>query len=299
MRWRRRRRLKKVRPGDGSELTKYRLWQSFSRSVFYIDLPPEETDKQLEGSGKGNVLDTYAVDVHFFAEDLRSAETIDKLSGIGSSVEDFIFGLDKDPDKNASAGEDPTDSNHHEDASSGSTTPNEAANSRSHGPGDGKMQVPPAALYRNGIQIARANVPATFAVPGGVIDVETSMYGLSRIHYVNDDGAEQILQPDRHAPEGLRARFDSRYPRTSKMIGWVAVAILIVGLVTGLPQIVELFTNMDVISTWIGWSFESPINLPSWVNTTLFVAGILAATERALTLRNHWFLDMDSTWWSL
>ena len=99
MRWRRRRRLKKVRPGDGSELTKYRLWQSFSRSVFYIDLPPEETDKQLEGSGKGNVLDTYAVDVHFFAEDLRSAETIDNLQDSGRNVPDIADRASEETDR--------------------------------------------------------------------------------------------------------------------------------------------------------------------------------------------------------
>lgn len=267
MRWRQRRRLKKVRPGDGSELKKYHLWQAFSRSLFYIDLPREEAG---ESPGGEDTPDTYAVDVHFFAEDLWSAETADKLSEIGSSVEEFIFGPDNDGEL-------------------------EAGKKR-------KPQAPPAALYRNGLQITRANLPATFAVPGGIIEVESSLYGMSRIHYVAEGEAgetEIVLQPDRNAPEGLRARFDGHYPRTSKTIGWVAIVILVLGLVTGLPQVLELFTNMDVVSTWLGWSFESPIKLPNWANTTLFVAGILAATERALTLRNHWFLDMDTTWWSL
>jgi hypothetical protein len=36
--------------------------------------------------------------------------------------------------------------------------------------------------------------------------------------------------------------------------------------------------------------------LPAWANTTVTVAGVLAATERALTLRNHWLIDLDTTW---
>lgn len=38
------------------------------------------------------------------------------------------------------------------------------------------------------------------------------------------------------------------------------------------------------------------MSLPSWLNTTLTVAGVLASLERALTLRNHWLPDVDTFW---
>lgn len=152
----------------------------------------------------------------------------------------------------------------------------------------------PAALYRDGVQVHRSDLPATFPVPGGVVDVAVSMYGLTRMHYVLDDGTERTLRPDRTSLEGLRARFGRRFPRTSSMIGAVAVAVLLVGLVVAAPYALEMVTRLDVVSERFG-TFTSPIDLPGWANTTLLVAGILAATERALTLRNHWLVDLDTT----
>jgi hypothetical protein len=152
----------------------------------------------------------------------------------------------------------------------------------------------PAALYRDGVQVHRSDLPATFPVPGGVVDVAISMYGLTRMHYVLDDGTERTLRPDRTSLEGLRARFGRRFPRTSSVIGAVAVVVLLVGLVVAAPLALEMVTRIDLVSERFG-TFTSPIDLPAWANTTLLVAGVLAATERALTLRNHWLVDLDTT----
>ncbi|NLF04339.1 MAG: hypothetical protein GX593_04980 [Actinomycetales bacterium] len=154
---------------------------------------------------------------------------------------------------------------------------------------DGKVE-----LYRDGAQLARSTDPATFPVLGGQIQVKTSTYGLARMHFVSDDGEERVLRPHASSAEGLRARFGARYPRTSAAIGALAVAILIVGLVLGLPQILEWASELPVIADNLG-TFTSPITLPAWANTTLLVSGIVAAIERALTLRNHWLIDAD-TW---
>ena len=81
------------------------------------------------------------------------------------------------------------------------------------------------------------------------------------------------------------------------MIGLVAVMILLVGLVLMVPQVVELVTTVEVVAAQVG-TFTSPIQLPVWLNTTLLVAGMIAAFERALTLRNHWLIDADTTWTS-
>lgn len=157
-----------------------------------------------------------------------------------------------------------------------------------------KRVTSPAALYRDGIQVSRSDLPATFAVPGGVVDVAVSLYGLKRMHHVRDDGSEQTLRPHRRSPEGVRARFGQRFPATSATIGAAAVVILLVGLVVALPLAVEMLTRLDLVAERFG-TFTSPFSLPGWAGTTLLVAGILAATERALTLRNHWLVDLDTT----
>lgn len=156
----------------------------------------------------------------------------------------------------------------------------------------------PVALYRDGRQLYIANPPVAFEVPSGVIEVATSTYGLTRMHHVPaDGGAPRTLRPHRRSLEGLRARFGRRHPRTSAVIGRLAILTLLVGVVVMVPQAVELLTSVSVVAEQVG-TFTSPIQLPAWANTALVIAGALAATERALTLRNHWLIDADTTWTS-
>lgn len=149
-------------------------------------------------------------------------------------------------------------------------------------------------LYREGRRVARATSPAVFPVPGGAVEVAMSTFGLSRCHFVPDDGAPVQLLPDRLSSEGLRARFGRRFPRTSTVMGVTAVVVLLVGLVVAVPQAIEWVTSLEVLEGRVE-EFTSPIVLPAWASTSLLVAGVLAATERALTLRNHWLIDVD-TW---
>lgn len=153
----------------------------------------------------------------------------------------------------------------------------------------------PAALYRDGIQIHRADLPAAFPVPGGAVEVAVSMYGMKRIHYVSDDGGERVLQPHRRSHEGQRAAFGRRFPRASAVIGGIAIVVLLVSLALTIPQGLELLTRIDLVAERIG-TFTSPIHLPDWLNITVMAAGVLAAAERALTLRSHWLIDFDTTW---
>ena len=149
-------------------------------------------------------------------------------------------------------------------------------------------------LYLDGQREAWAEAPAVFPVPGGVIEVKTSTYGVARMHFVPDVGEERQLLPDRASAEAARARFDARHPVASRVIGAVAVVVLLAGLVLGLPQFLEQLSELTWVAENIG-TFTSPFALPAWLNTALFVAGLVAALERALTLRNHWLIDMD-TW---
>src|SRR5699024_1495932 len=136
----------------------------------------------------------------------------------------------------------------------------------------------PVALYRDGHQLHIANPPVAFEVPGGVIEVATSTYGLTRMHHVPEDGGRpRTLRPHPRSLEGRRARFGRRHPCASAVIGAVAILVLLVGLVLMVPQAVELVTSLDVVADRVG-TFTSPIQLSAWTNVALAVAGALAAT---------------------
>lgn len=147
----------------------------------------------------------------------------------------------------------------------------------------------PAALYRDGVQVAEANLPAAFPVPGGVVEVATTTYGLKRIHHVTDGGAEQVLTPHPRSPEGLRARFGRRWPRLSALVGAVSIAVLLVGLAVTLALVAEKVTAVPEIAAAVG-VFTSPVRLGGWAAVAAPVAGALAAVERSLALRSHWLL---------
>ena len=148
----------------------------------------------------------------------------------------------------------------------------------------------PAALYRDGVQVLQANLPVTFPVPGGVIEVAVSQYGVKRMHYLGDDGREHVLRPDPRSLEGRRARFGRRFPRTSAAIGAVGLVVLLVGLAATLSVAAEQITRIDAVAAHVG-TFTSPIHLPVWANTALLVAGALAASDRALRLKSTWMAD--------
>lgn len=207
--YRRHRRLSRVRPGDGSPVQPFHLWQLLSRSLFSLELPDPEGRSLFE------------VDVRHLAD---------------------------------------------------STT-----------------RTSPVSLYRDGVQVARAPLPATFPVPGGVIEVATSQYGLKRMHYVTDDGAEHLLRPHPRTQEGLRARFGRRFPRTSAVIGAAAVVVLLVVAAVGVLQGLDVITHVPDVARYLG-TFTTPFPLPTGGKITLGVAGGLAASERALTFRSRWLI---------
>ena len=206
----RKRAAKRVKPGDGRELKRFRWWQPFTRSLFHLRARDETGQERI-----------WSVDF------------------------------------------------------------------RVMGDSDGEVR---AKLYLDGRQHALAKLPAAFAVPGGTIEVDASGYGLRRCHFVSDDGTERQLTPDRRSAEGRRERLERERPGLSKTLGVLSVAVLVVALVLGLPQIVEQITTIPPVAERVG-TFHSPVALPGWFNIGLTVAALLASTERALRLRYHWLLD--------
>lgn len=208
---RRRWHLSRARPGDGSRVQRFRLWQLFTRSLFAVDLAEDSGDRHL-----------YEVDVR-----------------------------------------------HGRDSSSARR---------------------PAALYRDGVQVLAGNLPVAFPVPGGVIEVATSQFGVRRMHLVGHDGREHVLSPHPRSLEGRRARWGRRFPRTSAAVGVVGLVVLLAGLAVSLSLAAERITRVEVVAQYVG-TFTSPIHLPTWANLTLTVAVALAATDRALRLKSTWMAD--------
>lgn len=149
-----------------------------------------------------------------------------------------------------------------------------------------------AHLYKDGVHHAKSECPAHFLVPGGEIQVDTTLIGLKRMHFVPEEGEERLMTPDPQSAEGLRARLGERLPALSRALSWGAVVVLIMALLLGIPQLLEMVTQWDLVQERVG-TFVSPVQLPAWLNTAMGAAGLWAAFERALTVRYHWLLDQD------
>ncbi|WP_089773007.1 hypothetical protein [Ruania alba] len=208
--WRRRRAARKVKPGDGHSLPRYRWWQPLSRALLHLEIPEEN------GSGR-----TWSVDVRLWGDK------------------------------------------------------------------DGEVL---AHLYCEGRHHARSTLPAIFPVPGGVVEVAASSFGLKRCHYVREEGPERQFRPDRASAEGRRERLERRHPSLSRAIGVISVVVLVVGVILGLPQIAQEVSQIPPIAERWG-TFTAPIELPASLNIAVVIATLAASTERALRLRYHWLLD--------
>ena len=147
-----------------------------------------------------------------------------------------------------------------------------------------------ARLFRDDVNEASSKLPAAFDVPGGTIEVAASNFGLKRCHFVDADGVVRQLAPDPASAEGRRARLDRDDRGISRLISVISVIVLVIAVVLGVPQLVEEVSRIPWIADNLG-VFVSPVHLPAWFNVSLFVATLVASTERALRLRYHWLLD--------
>lgn len=147
-----------------------------------------------------------------------------------------------------------------------------------------------AHLYRNGIHHAKARMPAVFEVPGGMIEVVGSQFGLRRCRFVAADGSKHQLIPDERSAEGRRARLDQQNPALSQVIGAGSASVLLIGLCILAPQLLETLFAIPPVAERFG-TFNSPVSLPWWGNIALALATATASTERATRLRYNILLD--------
>jgi hypothetical protein len=207
---RRRRAVRRVRPGDGRPLKRFRWWQQLNRALFYLPLTLDDGRQAV-----------YAVDV-----------------------------------------------SHTERAMSE----------------DGKGK---ADLYLDGRHHAESRLPAAFPVPGGLIEVAATQFGLKRCHYVTDQGTERQLVPDERSAEGRRARLERERPALSRWIGFASLVLLGVPALLLIPQLVEVVFDIPPVAERFG-TFTSPVDLPLWLNIALGLGAATASTERAMRLRYSW-----------
>lgn len=149
---------------------------------------------------------------------------------------------------------------------------------------------PKAHLYVDGRHHAESTLPARLPVDGGTVEVAMGTYTLRRMHYVSAAGREHRLTPDPGSAIGRRLRFDRNHPMTSRAIGAISVVMLVIGVILVLLQIVGPISEVPPLMERFG-RFESPVQLPLWLNLTLGFGAAIATMERGLRLRYHWLLD--------
>lgn len=144
------------------------------------------------------------------------------------------------------------------------------------------------ALYCDGALVDIQKSPAAFNLPdGGGIEVAMALYGVKYARVVPDarnGGKARSLVPAPGSAEHLRLRFAEQHPAASRAIAALAWAVLVVALVTQLP------VTLNSLGHWAGFTVPT-FALPSWANTALAVAGLLAALDRAFRMKHNPLLD--------
>lgn len=140
-------------------------------------------------------------------------------------------------------------------------------------------------LYRDGEEHDKKRSPARFEIgDDAVIEATVGNAGMKRLHLVTDSG-ETMLTPVTGSGEAWRARFAREHPGWSRFLGLISWSIVVFGLVTQVPVIIEW------VAPYLGFEFESPFTFPSSVNTALMVLTAIAAGERGLRYKSNPIFD--------
>ena len=146
-------------------------------------------------------------------------------------------------------------------------------------------------LYRDGCLVEERRSPARFVLDdGAAIEAAMALYGMKRAHLV-DKGRARALLPLPGTAEALRLAFDYEHPMASRAIAVVAWAVLMVALITQIPN---LLNSLAQGAAWLGFPLEFSVPtfaLPGWLNTLLGVLGIVAGLDRGLRMVHHPLLD--------
>ncbi|MCR2034309.1 hypothetical protein [Adlercreutzia mucosicola] len=146
-------------------------------------------------------------------------------------------------------------------------------------------------LYRDGCLAEEQKSPARFVLDdGAVIEAAMALYGMKRAHLVASGRARALL-PLPGTAEALRLAFDREHPVASRVIAAVSWAVLVVALVTQIPN---LLNSLAQGAAWLGipLGFSVPtFALSEWLNTLLGALGIVAGLDRGLRMVHSPLLD--------
>lgn len=140
-------------------------------------------------------------------------------------------------------------------------------------------------LYRDRRLVDEQRSRARFDLGGAALEARMSLYGMRYVRVVDAVGDRQDVPPMPGTAEAWRDRMDRERPTASRAVGVTAWVVLVVALVTQVPQLLDLVSGFTV------WTPPFVPDLPASVNTVLSVAGVVAALDRGLRRRYHPLLD--------
>ena len=138
-------------------------------------------------------------------------------------------------------------------------------------------------LYRDGIEVEVQKSPARFELgQSAAIEASIGLLGMRQVDLVVE-GEATTLTPVDGTAEAWRLRLARERPETSRLIGAISWAVLVVALVYEIPQLIGL------VGSALGADLEAPFTLPGAANFALGIAALAAALERALRFKsNRW-----------
>jgi hypothetical protein len=136
-------------------------------------------------------------------------------------------------------------------------------------------------LYRDGVEVDVQRSPAKFDLDqSATIEAAMGLLGMRRVELVVE-GETTMLTPVDGTAEAWRLRLARERPETSRLIGAVSWAVLVVALLYEVPQLIAL------VGDALGADFEPPFMLPGAANFLLGIAALAAALERALRFKSN------------
>lgn len=94
----------------------------------------------------------------------------------------------------------------------------------------------PISFYRDGRQLHIANSPVAFEVPGGTVEVAIGAFWPLRMHLVPSDDGPARPCARTPAPSRACAPASAGATRASRVLGALAIVVLLIGVVLMLPQ---------------------------------------------------------------
>lgn len=142
-------------------------------------------------------------------------------------------------------------------------------------------------LYQSGVRVEVHASPARFEIDAHTsIEAAMSLYGMKYVDLVTaDGGVRRAFTPRAGTGEAWRARLARDHPVLSRWIGTASWSVLVFAAIAQLPVIYN-----STLAHFTGVLVPT-FGFPEGVNAALGVAGILAALDRALSVKHSKWLD--------